>query len=484
MNFRKIYAGVMIMAVCFIAVPSLSMARGAPDSFADMAEKLLPAVVNISTKQNVKVGKKKLQRQFPPGSPFEDFFKRFAPNGDGSNGRERTRKRVSLGSGFVIDASGIIITNNHVIDKADEISIKFHDGTELEAVVVGRDTKIDIAVLRVKTKKKLTFVPFGNDKKSRVGDWVIAIGNPYGLGSSVTAGIISARNRVINSGPYDDYIQTDASINRGNSGGPMFNMKGEVIGINTAIFSPTGGNVGIGFAIPSNQARKVVEQIMEFGHTKRGWLGISFEPVTEAIAESLGMDKAKGALVANVSDDSPAKAGGVKTGDIIIEFDGKHINKTRKLPTIVADTPIGKKVRVVVLRKGKKKNLNITIAELKEDEEEKVEEEEKDAEDILGLRLENLNDKSRAVLELDDDIAGVLIGSVSPYGLEGTSRLRRGDVIVEVTQEKVTSVAQLKKRIDALRKKGRKAVLLTVYRADNTFHVAIKFKKKDKKDKE
>lgn len=481
MNLKKIYGTVMIIAVCFIAYPTLSIARGAPDSFADMAEKLLPAVVNISTTQNVKVGGQRLQRQFPPGSPFEDFFKKFAPNGK-DNGRERTRKRVSLGSGFVIDASGIIITNNHVIDKADEISIKFHDGTELEAVVIGRDKKIDIAVLQVKSKKKLAFVRFGDDSKSRVGDWVVAIGNPYGLGGSVTAGIISARNRFINSGPYDDYIQTDASINRGNSGGPMFNMKGEVIGINTAIFSPTGGNVGIGFSIPSNQAKKVVAQIREFGHTKRGWLGISFEVVTEAIAESLGMDKAQGALVANVMDGSPAKTGGVETGDIIIEFDGKAINKTRKLPSIVANTPIGKKIKVVVLRKGKRKTLNITIAELEEEEDEKAveEEEEEGAEDILGLQLEDIDDKARDLLDLDDKIEGVLISGVERFGPEGTERLRRGDVIVGVTQEKVKSVSELKKRIDELRQKGRKAVLLTVFRSDNTFHVAIKFEKKDK----
>ncbi|WP_321397919.1 DegQ family serine endoprotease [Emcibacter sp.] len=481
---KKYLNSILVVAICVVAIPATVFAKGAPDSFADLSDKLLPSVVNIYTKQNVKVDRRGGLPQFPPGSPFEEFFKKFEDrNGEGEGedeeDRPRTRQRMSLGSGFIISADGIVITNNHVIDQADEVSVRMHDGSEYDAEVIGKDNKVDVAVLRIKADKPLPFVKFGDDGKSRVGDWILAIGNPYGLGGSVTAGIISARNRDINSGPYDDYIQTDASINRGNSGGPMFNMDGEVIGINTAIYSPSGGNIGIGFAVPSNQAKHVIDQLIEYGHTRRGWLGVSIQAVTKDIAESLGMDREYGALVSSVNKDSPADKGGVESGDIIIEFDDQEVTEMRELPRIVANTKIGKSVDVVVLRKGKKKNLKITIAELEEDEEKVVpataDEDEADvpSEKVIGLTLEELTDKTREALDLDEEFKGVLIAGVERYSPAQERGLRRGDVIVEVTQEEVSTVEEVMDRIKELKDKGRKSVLLKVYRRGDYSHVPV-----------
>ncbi|WP_375731161.1 Do family serine endopeptidase, partial [Azospirillum sp. B506] len=340
--------------------------RNAPGSFADLAEKLLPAVVNISTSQSAPQrpqGQRPEVPQFPPGSPFEDFFRDFFDRQQQQD--QPQRKATSLGSGFIIDAkNGYVVTNNHVVQDADEITVILQDDTNIKAELVGKDSKTDLALLKIKTSHPLVAVPFGDSDAMRVGDWVLAIGNPFGLGGSVTAGIISARQRNIDAGPYDDFLQTDASINRGNSGGPMFNLNGEVIGINTAIFSPSGGSVGIGFAIPSNLAKQVVAQLKDYGKTRRGWLGVRIQAVTPEIAESLGLPNHKGALVASVTQDGPAAKGGIQAGDVVTKFDGREIDEMRRLPRVVAETSIDKAVPVEVWRKGKSQTVHVKVGEL------------------------------------------------------------------------------------------------------------------------
>src|SRR4051794_8934271 len=350
-------SAVVTLAGAAVVLPALlspAVARG-PDGIADIAERVIDAVVNISTSQSLDA-KAAPTPQLPPGSPFEEFFDEFFKNrrdGDRGGRGGAPRKVNSLGSGFIIDASGIVITNNHVISEADEVTVILNDGTRLKAEIVGRDTKIDLAVLKVKSDKPLKAVKFGDSEKLRLGEWVIAIGNPFSLGGTVTAGIVSARNRDIQSGPYDNYIQTDASINRGNSGGPLFNLNGEVIGINTAIISPSGGSIGIGFAVPSKNAVAVVDQLREYGETRRGWLGVRIQQITDDIAESLNLKPVRGALVAGIDDKGPAKPAGIEPGDVIVKFDGKDIKEMKDLPRIVADTPVGKEVPVTIVRKGK-----------------------------------------------------------------------------------------------------------------------------------
>ncbi len=467
----KILKTYFITFIIFFGFSVHSFSKNAPESFADLAEKLMPSVVNISTTQTVVTNSNPFPFQFPPGSPFGDMFKEF--------GTPQERKTSALGSGFIIDSTGFIVTNNHVIEGADEVSVKLTDGTELEAKILGRDKKTDLAVLKVETDKRLTAVKWGDSRKARVGDWVLAIGNPYGLGGSVTAGIISARNRDINSGPYDDFIQTDASINRGNSGGPMFNMKGEVIGINTAIFSPSGGNIGIGFAIPSIQAERVVSQLLEFGKTRRGWLGVKIQSVTDDMAESLGLDKAEGALVASVSPDSPADKAGMRAGDILIKFDGKSIKEMRELPRIVADTEIGRSVKVIVLRKGKERPLRVTIEELVEDAAVAAVEDEESTDNLvqetmLGMELEDITSQTRKALKLPDDLEGVVVAGVTRGSAAAEKGVRRGDVIVEITQETVNSLDAAKSRIESLRAAGRNSVLLRIYSRGDYRHLALK----------
>src|SRR3954451_702383 len=354
------------MAAALIALPALStptFARG-PENIADVAEKVIDAVVNISTSQKVEArgggrgGGQQAGPQLPPGSPFEEFFEEFFKNrrgqGGDDQGSNRSPRRVnSLGSGFIVDAAGVVVTNNHVIAEADEITVILTDGSRLKAEVVGRDTKTDLAVLKVKPTKPLKAVKFGDSDKVRLGEWVIAIGNPFSLGGSVTAGIVSARNRDINSGPYDNYIQTDAAINRGNSGGPLFNLDGDVIGANTAIISPSGGSIGIGFAVPAKTAIAVIDQLKNFGETLCEWLFLKIQQVTADIAESLGLKQSRGALVAGVDDKGPSKPAGIDPGDVIVKFDNKDIKEMRDLPRVVADTPVGNDVPVVVIRKGK-----------------------------------------------------------------------------------------------------------------------------------
>ncbi|MGD0143929.1 MAG: Do family serine endopeptidase, partial [Rhizomicrobium sp.] len=335
------FAGALAFAspAALAAAPS-GMGRGAPDSFADLANQLLPTVVNIATTQTLKAGAAETELpDLPPDSPLQQLFKDYL-----NQDKNVPRHVTSLGSGFIIDASGLIVTNNHVIDDAEEITVTLNDGTSLPAKVVGRDEKTDLALVRVKAKSPLPFAHFGDSDRARIGDWVIAIGNPFGLGSTVTAGIVSARNRDIAAGPYDDFIQTDAPINRGNSGGPLFDMAGNVVGVNSEIYSPTGGSVGIGFAIPANMVRKVIDELRQFGETRRGWLGVRVQQVTSDIAEGLGLPGTTGALIADVTPDGPAAKAGLESGDLITGFDGKPIADQRALPRIVADTAVGKTV--------------------------------------------------------------------------------------------------------------------------------------------
>ncbi|MGH7001522.1 MAG: DegQ family serine endoprotease, partial [Stellaceae bacterium] len=415
---RFVLTGRALAVIVAVAVATTAFARPAPDGFADLAARLLPAVVNISTTQTLPEKSDKNSRgpdtpQFPPGSPFEEFFKDFLnKNRPGGQLQALPRHATSLGSGFIIDPSGLVVTNNHVIADADQITVTLQDDTSFKAEVVGKDSKTDLALLRIKSSKPLPFVKFGDSDKSRVGDWVLAIGNPFGLGGTVTAGILSARAREINSGPYDDFLQTDAAINRGNSGGPMFNMDGDVIGINTAIFSPSGGSIGIGFAIPANEAKPVIEQIQKYGHARRGWLGVNIQSVTDEIAESLGLDKPKGALIASVFDDGPAQKAGIQPGDVVLTFDGKPVVDMRHLPRIVAETPIDKTVKVTVWRKHKELTLDVKVGELKD----KVEQASATAKQPvppagttvkpLGLSVADLTPELRERFQLANDSAG------------------------------------------------------------------------------
>src|SRR5690242_18908239 len=360
-------------AILLLALAAPAAARG-PENISDVAEQVIDAVVNVSTKQSVDL-RSGAMPQLPPGSPFEEFFEEFFKNRrgqngqNGQNGQSPVPRRVnSLGSGFIIDPAGYIVTNNHVIADANEVNVILNDGTTLKADVVGRDQKTDLALLKVNTAKPLKAVKFGDSDKLRLGEWVIAIGNPFSLGGTVTAGIVSARNRDIQSGPYDNYIQTDAAINRGNSGGPLFNLNGEVIGVNTAIISPSGGSIGIGFAVPSKTALPVIDQLKQFGETRRGWLGVRIQQVTDEIAESLKISPARGALVAGVDDKGPAKPAGIEPGDVIIKFDGKDIKEMRDLPRVVADTPIGKQTPVTIIRKGKEETKTVTLGRLEDND--------------------------------------------------------------------------------------------------------------------
>ena len=474
---RPLIAAVVAAAIALPLSGAPASARG-PEAITDTAERVIDAVVNISTSQKVDTRMGRSLPQLPPGSPFEEFFEEFFKNrrgqGDDQN-RERAPRRVSsLGSGFVIDPEGYVVTNNHVISDADEITVVFNDGTKLKADIVGRDQKTDLALLKVKPEKPLKAVRFGDSEKLRLGEWVIAIGNPFGLGGTVTAGIVSARNRDINSGPYDNYIQTDAAINRGNSGGPLFNLDGEVVGVNTAIISPSGGSIGIGFAVPSKTAVAVIEQLREFGETRRGWLGVRIQQVTDEIAESLGMKQARGALVAGVDEKGPAKPAGIEPGDVIVRFDGRDIKEMRDLPRIVADTPVGKEVEIVILRKGKEETKKVKLGRLEDGEKQQEAALKKDeprqepsvVKKTLGLDLANLTDELRRRHRIKDNVKGVLIAAVDPGSAAAEKRLSPGEVIVEVAQEPVESAADVQKRIEQLRKEGRRSALLLIANAD------------------
>lgn len=475
----RLLGGVLMLLAL---MPSLANARTTPDSFADLAEKLLPSVVNVSTTQMVEGNPGIEMPQLPPGSPFEEFFKEFMER---NQPKQQRRRATSLGSGFIIDTEGHVVTNNHVIQDADQVTVILHDDTRLDAKVIGRDAKTDLAVLKVEPSSKLVPVKFGDSDRIRVGDWVLAIGNPFGFGGTVTAGIISARGRDINAGPYDDFLQTDAPINRGNSGGPMFDLDGEVIGINTAIFSPSGGSIGIGFAIPSSGAQPVIEQLIAHGEVRRGWLGVRIQTVTDEIADALGLKKAEGALVASVIPDGPAAKGKLKDGDVILEFDGKPVPEMRRLPRIVADTEVGQTVPVKVWRNGKELTLKVKVGELEESDEKEAATASSEPDSstssqavkALGLSVAAIDDEVRQRFGLDEEARGVVVTSVDADGPAADQGIRVGDRIIEAAQEAVSSPAQLEAKVKATQREGRKAVLLLVEGEGGMHYVAIKLDK-------
>lgn len=471
-QLRGVWA--FLIGVAFLLAQAMNVqARGAPESFADLAEKVSPAVVNITTSTTVAVsaGPGPL---VPEGSPFEDFFRDFTdPDG---NGAPRQRRSQALGSGFVISEDGYIVTNNHVIEKADEIMIEFFSGDEIEAKVIGTDPKTDIALLKVESDKPLAYVPFGDSDIVRVGDWVMAMGNPLGQGFSVSAGIVSARNRAL-SGTYDDYIQTDAAINRGNSGGPLFNMEGEVIGVNTAILSPNGGSIGIGFAMSSGVVTRVIDQLKEFGETRRGWLGVRIQDVTDEMAEAIGLDEVRGAMVSDVPE-GPAKEGGILPGDVILSFNGQDIADTRELVRIVGDAPVGETVRVVVFRDGKTQTLKVTLgrretAEAEGPTAQPAAPAETQETELMGMRLTPLTDEMREQMQLGASIEGLVVVDVNETSEAYEKGLRAGDVITEAGQQKIATGQDLQDRLEEARDAGRKSVLLLVRRQGEPRFVAL-----------
>ncbi len=478
-RLRMMGAAISIGAASMLSsVPAF--ARG-PEGIADIAEKVIDAVVNISTSQTIEANKGGgAMPQLPPGSPFEEFFDDFfknrrGPGGKGGdkNGEFQPRKTNSLGSGFIVDTSGIVVTNNHVIADADEINVILNDGTKIKAELVGVDKKTDLAVLKFKPPKPLTAVKFGDSDKIRLGDWVVAIGNPFSLGGTVTAGIVSAKNRDISQGPYDSYIQTDAAINRGNSGGPLFNLDGEVIGVNTLIISPTGGSIGLGFAVPSKTVAGVVDQLQKYGELRRGWLGVRIQAVTDEIADSLNIKPARGALVAGVDDKGPAKPAGIEPGDVVVKFDGKDVKDPKDLSRVVADTAVGKEVDVVVIRKGNEETRKVTLGRLEDNDKVLANAKPKDdtaekpvTQKALGLDLAALSKDLRTKYKIKDSVKGVVVTGVDGNSDAAEKRLSAGDVIVEVAQEAVSNAGDIKKRIDQLKKDGKKSVLLLVSNGD------------------
>lgn len=482
-------AAIGTVAYTGFSTPSWAVSQppaGAPRSFADLAERLLPTVVNISSTQKLDTeGGAPVPEmpEFPEGSPFEDFFNDYMKR---HQGQMQAVPPTSLGSGFIIDLDkGYIVTNNHVIKDAQEIRVTLHDNAIVNAAVVGKDEKTDIALLQADLKgHDVRAASFGDSDVMRVGDWIIAIGNPFGLGGTVTAGIVSARKRDINAGPYDDFIQTDASINRGNSGGPMFNLAGEVIGINTAIFSPSGGSVGIGFAIPSAMSKSVIDQLVKYGKTRRGWLGVRIQTVTDEIAESLNLGKARGALVASLTGTGPAEKAGIKAGDIIITFDGKPVADMRALPKIVAETEIGKTVPMTVWRDGKEVSLQVAVGELEVAEEkgliEKADVEEPGKPEYgdlipeIGTKLMPLTPDIRTQFNLPSDVTGLVVMDVDGNSDAARKGLMEGDVIVELGQKSVKSLDEVKKAIADAKAAGKTSVLMLVNRMGDIQFIAVK----------
>ncbi len=478
-GLRPVLAAAWLGAATLLIPAAPALARG-PDGIADVAEKVIDAVVNISTSQTVEAKSGPGERrdavpQLPPGSPFEEFFDDFFKNHRGGQrgGDLQPHRTTSLGSGFIIDTSGIVVTNNHVIADADEINVILNDGTKIKANIVGIDKRTDLAVLKFKPPHPLTAVKFGDSDKLRLGEWVIAIGNPFSLGGTVTAGIVSARNRDIANGTYENYIQTDAAINRGNSGGPLFNLDGEVIGVNTLIISPTGGSIGIGFAVPSKTVAGVVDQLRQFGELRRGWLGVRIQQVTDEIAESLNIKPARGALIAGVDDKGPAKPAGIEPGDVVVTFDGHDIKDPKDLSRIVADTPVGKQVDVVVIRKGQEQTKQVTLGRLEDNDKPQPvaaksapDSEKTVTQKALGLDLANLSKDLRNRYKIKDSIKGVIVTGVDNSSDAAGKRISAGDVIVEVAQQAVASAADIKKRIEQMKKDGKKSVVLLVSNAD------------------
>jgi serine protease Do len=476
-NLRAVATAAFALAASFMLAPMPAIARGAPESFADLADKLLPTVVNIATTQTLKPNAETAQMpDLPPDSPLQKLFKDYL-----NQNKNVPRHITSLGSGFIVDPSGIIVTNNHVIEDADQITVTLNDGTALPAKLLGRDEKTDLALLKVSPKKPLPATHFGDSDHARVGDWVVAIGNPFGLGSTVTAGIVSARNRDIAAGPYDDFIQTDAPINRGNSGGPLFDMNGNVVGVNSAIFSPSGGSVGIGFAIPSNMVHEVIGQLERYGATRRGWIGVRVQNLTDDLAEGMGIPGSQGALVANVSPSGPAAKAGIENGDVIMSFDGKPVPDSRALPREVADTPVGKTVNVDVLHGGHKQTVRVIVAKLQdEDDGDQKPDTPPPAPkpnakmSKLGLQLAPLDDAVRGKYKLPKDAAGVVVTDIDPDGPAADKNFRPGDIIVEVQSQPVHTPDDVTRLVDGDTKAGRKVALLLVSRGGDLTYVAVR----------
>jgi serine protease Do len=454
----------LILAIFFISFAPQTFAKDAPSSFADLAERLMPSVVSIATTTTVLANTNPFPGfQFPPGSPFEDMFKEF--------GTPQKRKSAALGSGFIIDKKGIVITNNHVIQNAEDIVIKVDEDKEFKAKIIGADPLSDIAVLQIISNKTFKPVKFGDSDKARIGDWVIAIGNPLGLGGTVTSGIISARNRSIGLSRYEDYIQTDASINSGNSGGPLFDMNGDVVGINTAILGK-GGSIGIGFSIPSNSAKKVIDQLIEFGETKRGWLGVRIQIVTDEIAEVENLDKPRGALVASVAEKSPSDKAGIESGDIILEFNGTEIKEMSELPKIVAQTEVGKTVEVKIWRNKKEITKKIKLGRLETSDDFKEEKKETKTEDpeiseIKSLKIiaRLLNKKDIEKRKLPNQTTGLVITNIGKNS--PVNYLNVGDVIIEAQKKKIKSIKDLEDIVDKALKSNQKTILIVIYNSQN-----------------
>ena len=456
----KKYYNIFIFLFLSFSLTSNVSSKDVPGSFADLAERLMPSVVNIATTTTIKTQNNPFPFQFPPGSPFEDMFKDF--------GTPQERKTSALGSGFIIDEKGIVVTNNHVIQGAEDIYVKVGE-KDYQAKVLGADPGMDLAVLQIEGDEKFVPVKFGDSSKARIGDWVIAIGNPFGLGGTVTSGIISARNRSIGLSRYEDYIQTDASINQGNSGGPLFNMDGDVIGINTAILGQS-GSIGIGFSIPSNSAKKVISQLIEFGETKRGWLGVRIQTVTDEIAEVEKLDKPRGALVASVAEDSPSAKAGINPGDIILEFDGKLINEMNELPKIVAETDVGKKVKVKIWRNKREITKDIVLGRLETSSDFKSQRKvvEKPKETLIeGLKVtvRLLEQKDIEERELPKDTSGVVITKIeqdSPINY-----LQVNDIIVEAQKKKINTIGDLENIVKMTLRSSEKTLLIAIYNNQN-----------------
>jgi len=459
--YKKVFHYCLILIVLILPI-SFAHAKMVPGSFADLAEKLMPSVVNIASTQTIRTTSNPFPFEFPEGSPFKDMFKEF--------NQPRERKATGLGSGFIIDSKGIVVTNNHVIQGAEDIVVSVNGSKEYKAKVIGKDPYMDLAVLQIESDEKFIPVSFGDSDKARVGDWVIAIGNPYGFGGTVTTGIISSRNRDIGLTRYDDFIQTDASINVGNSGGPLFDLNGKVVGINTAIIAPgRSGSIGIGFAIPSNSASKVIEQLIEFGETKRGWLGVRIQVVTEEIAEVEKLEKPEGALVANVSEGSPAAKGGIKPGDIILEFDGKKVDTMRTLPKLVAQTKVGKRVEVKIWRNQQLISKKVLLGRLESSKEFKAENKTKSDKDIiveaLKISVRDLNKNDISKRELPKNSTGVVVTKISENS--PLKFVSVNDVIVELQKKKITNSNQFLKLVNDILNKGQKTLMFAIYNSKN-----------------
>ena len=457
MRFIKI----LLLILFSINIQNNTNAASMPASFADLAEKLMPSVVNISTTTTVTTRSNPFPFEFPPGSPFEDMFKDY--------GTPQKRQTSALGSGFIIDEKGIVITNNHVIQGAEDVFVRVNGEKNIKAKVIGADPGMDLAVLQIESDQKFTPVKFGDSDTARIGDWVIAIGNPFGLGGTVTAGIISARNRSIGLSRYEDYIQTDASINQGNSGGPLFNMDGDVVGINTAILGQS-GSIGIGFAIPSNSAQKVINQLIEFGETKRGWLGVRIQTVTQDIADVEKLDEPRGALVASVAENSPSDKGGIKAGDIILEFDGKKINEMSELPRIVAETEVGKKVKLKVWRNKREITKEIILGRLETSEDFKsqglvTEKPKEDSIDGLKIKVRLLNKDDIKERNLPKNTTGLVITEIDKDS--PVNYLQVNNIIVEAQKKKINTIGDLDNIVKLALKSNDKSLLIAIYNNNN-----------------